>query len=351
VEAWTTLDLDNPDNYAKPVMPPQYLDQRVLELDSSRDHPITDAGATLGRVLFFDRRLSVNEGVACASCHLPAFGFTDTAAFSIGHAGDTLSVRTMRLVNTRWYNGPGFLWDRRAPTLEEQSTQPMTHPLEMGWTEQRGGLDALLDRMRSLPYYPELFRYAYGSEAISVERIQRAVAMYVRSIIAVRSRWDLGYAEVYDPEAADRGLLRDVPTLTTHENLGRRLFIASRDDGGFGCGECHMPPTFSLSADSRSNGVTQDETVIFKSPSLKNAALTGPFMHTANLSSIEQVIAFYDRFTNPGPALDARLQTPSGGQLDFQMTPQERAAVAAFLRTLTDTTLALQPRFSSPFRR
>jgi cytochrome c peroxidase len=350
VAEWTTLDLAHPDNYATPDLPAPYLDPAVGALDNSRADPITDAGATLGRVLFFDPRLSITDSISCASCHLPAYGFTDTVQFSGGHAGALLAVRTMRLANARWYAGPGFLWDRRAPTLEAQATQPMTHPLEMGWDPAHGGLDALLVKMQRLPYYPELFRWAWGSDEVTTERIRRSLAMYVRSIIAVRSRWDEGYAEVYDPDAPDKGLLRDLPTLDARENLGRRLFIATQEEGGFGCARCHVPPTFSLAADSRSNGITLNETVIFKAPSLKNVGLTGPYMHNGRFRLLDEVVAFYGGFLNPGPALDERLTAADGGQATLQIPVDQRRAVAAFLRTLSDTTTLADTRYRTPFR-
>jgi cytochrome c peroxidase len=350
VAEWTTLDLAHPDNYADPDLPAPYHDPAVVALDNARAAPITDAGATLGRVLFFDPRLSVNNSIACASCHLPAAGFTDTAAFSRGHAGGALAVRTMRLANARWYNGPGFLWDRRAPTLEAQATQPLEHPVEMGWDAAAGGLAALRARMAGLPYYPELFTWVYGDASITDERIRRALAMYVRSIIAVRSRWDAGYAQVYDPSLPDRGLMRDVPTLTAQENLGRALFIGRADQGGFGCAGCHLPPTFSLIADSKSNGLTADETVIFKAPSLKNVGVAGPYMHNGMLESLPLAVAFYDGFALPGPALDDRLKGPGGTQRRLDMTDAEREAVVAFLHTLTDTSHVQDPRFRTPFR-
>lgn len=350
VTAWTTLDLHHLDNYAAPELPAPYLHQAVADIDNSRTAPITDTLATLGRVLFFDPRLSVSGTISCATCHLPRAGFADTAAFSRGHAGVSVAVRTMRLGNARWYGGPGFLWDRRATTLEAQALQPLVHPVEMGWDAGAGGLSALRARMASTPYYPELFIFAFGDSSITDARMAQALAAYVRSIIAVRSRWDAGYAQVFDSGAPDQGLLLDVPTLDARENLGRRLFIAPRDEGGLGCASCHVPPTFSLAADALNNGLRAGETVLFKSPSLKNVALTGPYMHNGMLASLMLVVAFYDGFTQPGPTLDPRLVGPGGTQLRFDLTQAEREAVVAFLHTLTDTTWLGDPRFRSPFR-
>ncbi len=351
VEQWTTLDMDRLDNYAAPVLPAHFDEPAVVALDNARGAPITDAGATLGRVLFFDPQLSVNASIRCASCHLPAFGFSDTAAFSRGHDGTRLAVRTMRLVNARWYAGPGFFWDRRAPTLEAQVTQPITDPHEMGWDAARGGLDALLRRLARRPYYPELFRAAFGDADVTAERLARALAMYVRSIVAADSRWDRGYAQVYDPTRADRGLDLDLPGLTPQENLGRALFMRSREDGGFACASCHVPPTFALDPAARGNGISPDERTIFKAPSLRNVGQAGPYMHNGKLARLDLVAAFYADFTNPGPALDARLRNADGSQVRLHATEAQAHAIAAFLQTLTDTTLAHDARFQDPFRR
>lgn len=350
VTEYLTLDLARLDNYANPDLPAPYRDPDVIALDRDRP-PISDAVATLGRVLFFDAHVSVNDRIACASCHRPELGFTDSLPASVGHDGVTRApFRAMRLANARWYNGPGFLWNRRATTLEEQATQPIVHPIEMGWDASHGGLDSLRQKLQRLPYYPELFAFAFGNPEITEARLRSALAQYVRSIVAVKSRWDIGYLVNYDPSIPDKGLLRDVPGLTPEENLGRSLFLRSREAGGFGCGSCHVPPTFSLSADARNNGLDANETVIFKAPSLKNVAITGPYMHDGRFSRLDLVVAFYDGFPQHGPALDPRFLTAEGHQVKLNMSAAQRDAVVAFLATLTDTTMRHDPRYQSPFR-
>jgi cytochrome c peroxidase len=351
VTRYLTIDLAHLDNYARPALPAHYLDPAVQALDNSAGNLVTDAGATLGRVLFFDKHLSINDSLACASCHIPRLGFTDTARLSLGHDGRSrTSAHAMRLANARYYDGPGFFWDRRAPTLEAQAIDVITNGLEMGFDTRHGGVDSLLRKLRRLPWYPALFGSAFGDSAVTVARLQGAIAQFVRSIISADSKWDRGFATVYDPRRPDRGLLMDLPNFTPEENRGRRIFMRSRAQGGAGCASCHVPPTFSLSAGAKSNGMDLGETRIFKAASLKNMAVAPPYTHEGRLISPLQIAAYYNRFVLPGPALDTRLQGPHGSQLNLGLSLEEQQALATFLRTLTDSTLLADRRFSSPFK-
>jgi cytochrome c peroxidase len=345
------IDPTRLDNYARPDLPAHYRDPAVAALDQTRHLPVTNAGATLGRVLFFDRTLSVNDSLACASCHLPQLGFGDTARFSLGHDGKRRTTRhSMRLANARFYDGPGFFWDRRAPTLEAQVTEVIVNPIEFGFDGQRGGVDSLVRKLRRVPWYPPLFALAFGDSGVTAERLRSALGQFVRSIVSTDSKWDRGYATVYDAARPARSLLVDLPNFTVEENRGRRIFMRTRAEGGAGCASCHVPPTFSMSAGAMSNGMDLGETRIFKAPSLKNVALTPPYMHEGRLISPFQVAAYYNRFVQPGPALDPRLHGENGGQLDLRLSDEDQLALAAFLMTLTDSTLLSDPRFRDPFR-
>lgn len=311
----------------------------------------TDAIATLGRVLFFDRQLSTTRTVACASCHAQPIGFTDAARFSTGVAAPAVtSAHSMRLANVRFSRGVGFFWDRRAPSLEAQSTEPIQNPVEHGFGAAAGGLAAVQERMRGLAYYPELFRLAYGDDAITVPRIQRALATYLRTVVSVRSRWDDGFAQVFNPAAPNQNLLAPVPGLTAQELRGRDLFVLPVPQGGAGCAGCHVPPTFALAPNSLSNGLDAGETRLFKSPSLKNAAVSGPYMHDGRFQTLDEVVNHYVRGVRPGPALDPRLRGPGGAPLRLPLSRADEQALVAFLGTLTDTELLRDSRFTSPFR-
>lgn len=351
---WLDLDLSSLPSYASPALPAHYRTAEVGALDNApADDPVSDTLATLGRVLFNDRRLSVDDSVACASCHRSEHGFDDPARFSAGFGSRGLTgAHAMRLGNVRFYAPGSMFWDRRAPSLEAQSTMPIRHPVEMGFDEAAGGIAALLAKMAALPYYPELFRFAFGDPAIDEPRIQRALAHFGRSLVSAGSAWDTGYARNFAPGLPDRGLGAPIAGFSASEERGRRLFVDPPPRGGLGCAGCHVPPTFALAASSRSNGLDAGETRVFKSPSLKNVALSRAFMHDGRFSSLEQVIEHYDSGVRDGPALDPRLREPGGGPpRRLGLSPSDKAALVAFLGTLTDTAFASDPKFASPFRR
>lgn len=347
-----TINLNQLPNYATPAWPAHYDAATLAQDNAPATNAITDRGATLGRVLFHDRRLSVNNAISCASCHRVGAGFSDAARFSTGFNGvDRTTAHSMRLANARFYAPGTAFWDRRAASLEAQATQPIRHAVEMGFTAAHGGLDALLTRMRALPYYTELFTLAFGDASITEDRLQRAIAQYVRSIVSLDSRFDRGYAQVYSPQLREGGINTPFATFTAQENRGKQLYLQPPRQGGAGCAICHTPPSFALTANSRSNGLDAGEVKLFKAPSLKNAAVAGPYMHDGRFNSLEQVVDHYDHGVQNGPALDNRLRGPAGQGQRLQLAANDKAALVAFLRTLTDSSLAADVRYSDPFRR
>jgi cytochrome c peroxidase len=349
IAAALNLNVRQLPNYLGPL-PPYYLAAVTSTDNTPPENPLTNTGATLGRVLFFDRRLSTNDSVSCASCHSQALGFTDPRQFSTGVTpAVATSTHSMRLGNARFYGGRRFFWNRRAPTLEIQATQPIQNPIEMGFDSAHGGLPALFQKMSALPYYPELFRLVYGDPAITEVRIQRAIAQYVRSMVSTHSRWDDGYAQTFNPADPGRGLGTPIPGFTTEEERGRVLFIMPPQQGGAGCAGCHVPPTYALAANSRSNGLDAGETILFKSPSLKNVAVSGPYMHDGRMATLEAVVEHYSMGIQDGPALDPQLR-PNGQPLRLNLPPADKAALVAFMRTLSDPQLAGDPRFTNPFK-
>ncbi|MFZ9898957.1 MAG: cytochrome-c peroxidase [Gemmatimonadaceae bacterium] len=333
---------------------PAFYDAAVLAReDRTQGAPLTDAGVTLGRVLFYERQLSRNGTVSCASCHAGTNAFGDTAQFSRGFDGAVTAMHSMRLVNVRFNQDGRAFWDKRAPTLEAQTTQPIQDAGEMGFDAAHGGLTAAFARLSALPYYPPLFRLAFGDSVITGDRVQRALAQYVRAIVSTQSRWDAAAAQVFNPTNPNGSLSGPFPGFTPEEQEGKQVFQ------GTGCAGCHVPPSFSLTAGSRSNGLDAGETRIFRSPSLKHMGGGSRFMHDGRFTSLEQVVAFYDSGIQAGPALDPRLMAPplvpggppSGIPRRLNLTAGQRAALAAFLRTLNDDALTADPRFSDPFRR
>jgi len=351
IRAALVIDPEALPNYAAPVLPAHYAGLIGGPQDNGRTAPVTNAGATLGRVLFFDRELSVNRTISCASCHTQSTGFTDPRQFSVGFEGGQTPMHSMRLVNARFWAPGTFFWDRRAPTLESQATDPIQDPVEMGFDAAHGGFTALIGRLQGLAHYPELFTLAFGDATITQPRIQQAIAQYVRSIVSTGSRWDAGYAQVFNPALPDRGVNTPIPGFTAEENRGRQLFFTPPPQGGAGCSACHVAPTFALTANSMSNGLDAGETRLFKSPSLKSVSGGGPFMHDGRFSTLAQVVEHYNGGIQGGPALDQRLRGPGGQPLRLNLSQADQLAIVAFLRTLTDEALVTDAKFSDPFRR
>jgi len=345
------IDLGQLPNYASPTWPAHY-DALVRGQDNATaNNPVTDRGATLGRVLFHDRKLSISGTVSCASCHKQGEGFTDSAKLSVGFSGGTTATHSMRLANARFYAPGTAFWDRRALSLEAQATEPIKNAVEMGFDSAHGGIDSLLDRMRTLPYYPVLFAFTFGDSSITEARIQRALAQYVRSLVSLNARFDQGFAAVFNAQLPDRGVTTPFANYTAQENRGKQLFFLPPPQGGAGCGGCHTAPTLALVGNSLSNGLDAGETTIFKSPSLKNVAAAGSYMHDGRFATLAQVVQHYVRGVQDGPALDQRLRGPNGGPQRLQLSAADQAALVAFLQTLTDSVLATVARFGDPFRK
>lgn len=346
------IDLDHLDNYASQPRP------AYITRDNSAANPITDAGATLGRVLFYDKQLSLNRSVACASCHQQRFAFGDTARQSRGLAGGRTGRHSMRLVNSRFAAETRFFWDERAASLEQQTTQPIRDHLEMGFSGSQGdpGFDSLLRRLPSLAYYPPLFRLAFGDSLITEARIQQALAQFVRSIQSFDTRYDEGRAQVNNDAAP-------FPNFTAQENQGKMIFLLPPGQGGAGCQGCHRAPEFDIDPNSLNNGVigvagdTGLDLSNTRSPSLRDLTNplgipNGPFMHDGSLRSLLDVVNHYDSVPRraDNPLLDPRLAGPpnSNGQ-NLNLSQVQKNSLAAFLRTLSGSNIYTDPKWSDPF--
>lgn len=344
--SFLNIDLAQLPDYAT-ALPAHYAGTEAL--DNAPKGTVPNAVVTtLGRVLFHDRELSRTRAVSCASCHDQAADFSDAAAFSTGFAGGKTTMHAMRIANIRFFKPGTMFWDRRAESLESQSTLPIQHPVEMGFDTANGGMPALAQRMQSLPYYPELFASAYGDSQITEGRMQEALSQFLRSVVSVRSRWDDAYAQVFDATLPDKGVNIPLPGFTAEEDRGRHLFMASRANGGQACASCHQPPTFALGG-SGSNGLDAGETRRLKSPSLKSVAKSSAFMHDGRFTSLEQVVEHYSTGVLDGPGLDNRLKA-DGKPLVPNLSAQDKQALVAFMKTLSDPVLAADPRFGNPLR-
>lgn len=346
-----------PYNYSNPEVPTHFASTNVLNRDNTPfTNPVTDAGATLGRVLFYDKTFSKNRTVACASCHHQALGFGDTARLSRGFAGGSTGRHSMGLANARFYANGNFFWDERAASLEQQVLMPFQDPVEMGMS-----LDSLVARARSKAYYGPLFEKAFGTPEITTDRMAKALAQFVRSILSYSSRYDVGRAQSAGPAVP-------FPNFTAQENQGKNLFFGVVPGGGppapGACVGCHGTEAFSAPG-PRNNGLDLASTTdlgvgattgnaaqngLFKVPSLRNIGLRPPYMHDGRFSTLEEVVEHYSTGVKNHPNLSPELRTPNGTPLNPNFSAAQKAALVAFLHTLSDDALGTDPRFSNPFK-
>lgn len=351
-----TIDLNELFNYADQDIPPY-----VVRDNTPMANPISDAGATLGRVLFYDVNLSANNAVACAHCHKQEFAFGDNRQLSVGLNGGLTGRHSMRLINARFADENRFFWDERAVSLEDQSTRPIQDHVEMGFSGTEGdpGIDSLINKLSDISYYQELFTFVYGSPEITELKMQLALAQFIRSIQSFDSKYDAGLAATQgDPN-------QPFPNFTPLENQGKMLFQTPPGTGGAGCAGCHRPPTFDIDPNTMNNGVigvagdpTATDLTNTRAPSLRDllnpaGIPNGPFMHDGSMPDLMTVINHYDNINfNPAinPNLDPRLIGGPGGQgQNLGLTQAEKNALVAFLATLSGVNVYTDARWSNPF--
>jgi cytochrome c peroxidase len=338
---------ETPYHYADDL-PSFYRSNPVRRLDNTpANNPITDHGATLGRVLFYDTRLSANNTVSCASCHRQENAFSDPRKFSIGFAGGSTDRHSMPLVDLRYYARGRYFWDERAATLEEQVLMPIQNSLEMGQN-----LPTLVNVLSSDMHYPALFKNAFGDETVTPQRVSSALAQFARSLVSYRSRFDRGLQRAGAIDA-------DFDNFSAAENRGKSMFLNR-------CAQCHLPPGQGVifsSQQTQNNGLDANTNVQdlgvaditfnrfqageFKAPSLRNIEYTGPYMHDGRFATLEQVVEHYSSGVKNHPNLDRRTGPPGGRR----MSPADKSSLVAFLKTLSDPEFIKDPRFSDPFER
>jgi len=277
-------------------------------------NPVTNDGATLGRVLFYDKNLSQNNAVSCGSCHRQDLSFSDSAVKSKGFLGGSTARHSMALLNVRFYRSGKMFWDERANTLEDQVLQPIQNTTEMGMT-----LAELETKISGLAYYPALFQKAFGSTQINADKISKALAQFVRSIVTYQSKYD----------QVKQGLA----SFTADERDGETLFLTA---GNIACAGCHAPPIFLTSepagpfalADPTDLGINNQRR--FKSGSLRNIANTAPYFHNGSIASLQVML--------------------NGAIPAHTVAPQDRQKLLAFLQTLTDVASINDVKYSDPFK-
>jgi cytochrome c peroxidase len=351
--AGRTLHLpEKPYRYADLDLPASFKTETARGFDNSPPgNPVTDHGAALGRVLFYDTRLSANNKVSCGSCHVQKHAFADPNRFSKGFAGKFTDRHAPSLANVRYALRGRFFWDERADNLEAAVLMPIQSKVEMGQD-----LTKVVEVLGKDARYAELSRKAFGDGKVTQERIARALAQFLRSMVSCRSKFDEGLAKA-------TSINHKFPNFTEQENYGKAVF-------GARCATCHMANKlqgahFSL-GNSVNNGLDADHINTdggvgdvslnprdlgrFKSPSLRNVEHTGPYMHDGRFDSLEKVIDHYSKGVKPHRNLDPRLQPGAAPLQMVSFTDSEKAALVAFLKTLTDERFLTDPKFSDPWK-
>jgi len=297
---------------------------------SPADNPPTADTIALGRKLYYDTALSVDNTVACASCHHPDHGFSDARTVSTGVQGKTGTRNSPTVFNSAYFSTQ--FWDGRAPSLEVQAEGPVQNPVEMAHT-----LKGVEQRLMKDPEYRRLFKQAFGSDNITYEMVEKSIASFERTVISGNSPFDRYYYG-HDPKAMTPAAIR-----------GFKVF-SSADKGN--CTACHViGQDYALFTDNKFHNlgvgvldvegkefadlgryqVTKNDPDrgAFKTPSLRNVALTAPYFHDGSLKTLKDVVDYYIGAGNSNPYLDKQIHT-----LDF-LSGQERADLVAFLESLT----------------
>ncbi len=352
------------------------LPETVPEPRVPEDNPMSIEKVELGRFLFYDTRLSGNQTQSCASCHFQELAFTDGEAASLGSTGESTVRSSMSLANAGYQ--ASLTWANDALVrLEQQALVPMfgENPVELGMS---GRETELLQRMRDDELYPEMFAEAFPEQGdpISVDSMTKALGAFQRSMVSFGSR-------------VDRWQSGDPTALNESEQRGLALFFGGTNAAGvedaFECFHCHGGFLFSQSSDDAfqvfdqkffmNNGLynldddgsypPEDEGLFdqtgdprdkgkFKPPSLRNIAVTAPYMHDGSIETLDEVLDHYargGRLTESGPNAGDGFDNPNKSSFlnGFDITEQEREDLKAFLRALTDEAFLTDPAFSNPF--
>jgi len=353
-EPFEYVDVPLPDHFLSNDFPQsmRFANAAIDNDNTPADNPTTNEGATLGRVLFYDASLSSNRMTSCAACHLGANSFSDPTVRSIGVFGQLTRRHSMSIINARFYQPGRFFADQRAQTLETQVLMPFVDPVEMGLD-----LPTLVSIVDDLDYYDPLFTDAFGDDKVTTDRISKSLAQFVRSMVSFNADYDKGRVEVDSP-------LDPFPNFSDQQNLGKDLFFATGPEIG-SCASCHVSEAFILGPQgARNNGLDEQSTVdggtaettgrledvgAFKVASLRNVELSPPYMHDGRFATLEQVVDHYSTGVQDHDALSPELRGPDG-PLRRNFSPDESAALVAFLRTLTDREIGTDLRFTNPFR-
>lgn len=347
-----------------PAKPDNYLTKlpKHLEAQGLFARAVDQDKAILGRVLFYDKNLSKDGKINCASCHRQEIAFSDDKPVSRGvfdRVGTRNSIALGSVLNFAAYygvdlfgpSGIPFFWDNRAGTASEQNLATMANPVEMDMKHSD-----IVNAVRAQPYYAPLFRMAYGDETVTAQRVSEAIANFVNALGSFRSKFDREAERVIGTDTWNSREYMDFPGFTAAENRGKRIYLDN-------CASCHSPvqgrpmkmhANNGLDANTTDQGVggitkKSSEMGMFKVPLLRNIALTAPYMHDGRFATLEEVIDHYSTGIQAHPNLSTELRVGNQPRR-FNFSPQQKSDLIAFLHTLTDEELLADKRFSDPFK-
>ncbi|HEY8402791.1 MAG TPA: cytochrome c peroxidase [Cytophagaceae bacterium] len=294
------------------------------------DNQLTEERIALGKMLFFDPILSSDKKISCASCHIPQNSFTDSTRLSLGVNGAMGDRNSMPLINLAWSNS--FMWDGGVPSLEQQILNPLTNHKEMNMK-----VEEVIDRLSSHPLYPKLFKKAYGTKPDAAS-LFKAIASFERTLISANSKYDRFYY------GKDRSVFNE------SEYRGYLLFNSEKAH----CASCHSGFNFTNNTfqnnglykeykDQGRYNITFDEADKgkFKVPTLRNVALTAPYMHDGSIETLEEVLDHYNKGGNDHPNQSMHVHRHE----DEKLSEEEKVDIINFLKTLTDESFINNPEF------
>jgi len=390
-----SLKLDLPDvpfNYSDTEFP-NHFNAKLSKDNTPTKNTLNDHGATLGRVLFYDTRLSINNKVACAGCHFQENAFSDVKAFSEGFEGSKTGRNSMPIFNNRFMEG--FFWDNEVKDLEKQVVMPVKDHIEMGLEDEAH----LVNKLEKTDFYGELFEKAYGSSDITMDKVKKAMAQFIRSIVSTSSKYDEayknGFADFTDIERKGMSLFFKAQCNTCHaletdmevllasfkeeelfNNIGRfnngfepgfNNVLNNGFDNGFGFEQNETLANIGLEQTYADKGVgaltnNTEDNGKFKIPSIRNIMLTAPYMHDGRFANMDEVLEHYNKDLVLHNNLDFRLRVGGnnyddagpggsfGDPIKFDFSDEDKTALKAFFNTLTDNTLTKDPKYANPFK-
>jgi cytochrome c peroxidase len=303
----------------------------------------SNASATLGRVLFYDKRMSLNNTVSCGSCHHQAVGFSDRMPVSVGFGGKTTKRNSMSINNPVQFNN--LFWDSRAQSTMDLSLRPVFDHIEMGMESD----EMLEKKLAATDFYGPLFEKAFGSPEVTRRKVSLAITHFLSSMVSMNAKKDL----------VDAGKAK----FSMMEQMGHDLFFSERT----GCFKCHSGNNFSAPDDPGGSygaptvagtaNIGLDKSYAdngkgngkFRIPSLRNIELSAPYMHDGRFNTLDAVVDHYSHGVQAHPHLDANMKDKNGQPKKMNFTQEEKDAMVAFLRTLSDPLFTKDPKYSDPF--